>query len=57
MKAKTILSLYNGEYTFIERPASKDSIYTDNLSKSISIEDKLEKLVDKETFYLITKAL
>ena len=57
MKAKAILSLYNGEYTFIERPASKDSRYTDNLSKCISIEDKLEKLVDKETFALITKAL
>ena len=37
MKAKTILSLYNGEYTFIERPVSKDSRYTDNLSKCISI--------------------
>ena len=57
MKAKTILSLYNGEYTFIERPASKDSRYTDNLSKCIYIEDKLEKLVDTETFDLITKAL
>ncbi len=57
MKAKTILSLYNGEYTFIERPISKDSRYTDNLSKCISIEDKLEKLVDTETFDLITKAL
>ncbi len=57
MKAKTILSLYNGEYTFIERPVTKDSRYTDNLSKCISIEDKLEKIVDKETFDLITKAL
>ncbi len=57
MKAKTILSLYNGEYTFIERPISKDSRYTDILSKCISIEDKLEKLVDKETFDLIPKAL
>lgn len=57
MKAKTILSLYNGEYTFIERPVTKDSRYTDNLSKCISIEDKLEKLVDTETFDLITKAL
>lgn len=57
MKAKTILSLYNGDYTFIERPISKDSRYTDNLSKCISIEDNLEKLVNKETFDLITKAL
>lgn len=38
-------------------PFTKDSRYTDNLSKCISIEDKLEKLVDKETFDLITKAL
>lgn len=57
MKAKTILSLYNGEYTFIERPVTKNSRYTDNLSKCISIEDKLEKVVDTETFDLITKAL
>lgn len=57
MKAKTILSLYNGEYTFIERPVTKDSRYTDNLSKCISIEDKLEKIVDKETFALIDKTL
>lgn len=57
MKAKTILSLYNGDYTFIERPTSKDRRYTENLSKCISIEDKLEKLVDTETFDLITKAL
>jgi len=57
MEAKTILSLYNGEYTFIERPISKDSRYTDILSKCISIEDKLEKIVDKETFDLITKSL
>ncbi len=48
MKAKTILSLYNGEYTFIERPISKDSRYTDILSKCIFIEDKLEKSVDIE---------
>lgn len=57
MKAKTILSLFNGEYTFIERPCTKDSRYTENLSKCISIEDKLEKLVDTETFDLINKAL
>ncbi len=57
MKAETILSLYNGEYTFIERPTSKDSRYTKNISKCISIEDKLEKLVNTETFDLITKAL
>ena len=57
MKPKTILSLYNGEYTFIERPVTKDGRYTDNLSKCISIEDKLEKIFDKETFDLITKAL
>jgi len=57
MKAKTILSLYNGEYTFIERPISKDSRYTDILSKCIFIEDNFKKLVDTETFDLITKAL
>lgn len=31
MKPKTILSLYNGDYTFIERPSPKDKKYTDNL--------------------------
>lgn len=57
MDSKTILSLYNGEYTFIERPTSKNKKYTDNLSKCIAIEEKLEKLVDEETFSLIEKAL
>ena len=38
MNTKTILSLYNGEYTCVEKPASKDKRYTDNLSKCISIE-------------------
>ncbi len=56
MKAKTILFLYNRDYTFIEQPTSKNNRYADNLSKCISIEDKFEKLVYKETFDLITKA-
>ena len=37
MNSKTILSLYNGDYSCIERPTSKDKRYTENLSKCISI--------------------
>lgn len=57
MKPKTILSLYNGDYTFIERPSPKDKKYTDNLSKCISVEDQLKKLLDTENFSLVEKAL
>lgn len=57
MKPKTILSLYNGDYTFIERPSPKDKKYSDNLSKCISVEDKLKKILDTENFSLVEKAL
>ncbi len=53
MKAKTILSIME---IYLYRK-TKDNRYTDNLSKCISIENKFEKLVDKQTFDLITKAL
>ena len=53
MNAKTILSLYNGEYTCVEKTASKDKRYTNNLSKCISIEEKLEKILDAETYLLV----
>ena len=57
MNAKTILSLYNGEYTCVEKTASKDKRYTDNLSKCISIEEKLEKILDAETYSLVEKLI
>lgn len=57
MKAKTILSLYNGEYTCIEKPIPKDSKYTKMLSKCTNLQEKLAQLVDKETFALIDKTL
>lgn len=57
MKTKIILSLYNGDYTFIERASPKDKKYTDNLSKCISIEDELKKLLDTEKFSLVEKVL
>lgn len=57
MKSKTILSLYNGDYTYIERPAPKDKQYTENLSKCIAVQENLAKLVDKEIFSLIEKTL
>ena len=57
MNAKIILSLYNEKYTFIEKLASKDKRYTDNLSKCISIEEKLEKILDVETYSLVEKLI
>lgn len=57
MEPNTILSLFNGDYTFIERPAPKNKRYADTLSKVISTEEKLEKLVEPETFTLIEKLL
>lgn len=57
MKPKTILSLCNGDYTFIERPFPKDKQYTDNLSKCILVEEQLKKLLNTENFSLVEKAL
>lgn len=57
MKAKTILSLYNGEYTFIGQKPSDDERYSKNLSKCISLENQLEKLVTDDIYSLITEAL
>lgn len=52
-----LVSLFNGDYTFIERPAPKNKQYTDTLSKVISAEEKLEKIVESETFTLVEKLL
>lgn len=57
MNSKSILSLYNGEYTCIEKPIPKDSKYTKTLSKCTNLQEKLAQLVDKETFALIDKTL
>lgn len=57
MNAKTIKSLYNGEYTCIERPIPKDSKYNKTLSKCTNLQEKLTHLVDKETFSLINNVL
>lgn len=57
MNAKTILSLYNGDYTCIERHIPKDSTYVKVLSKCTNLQEKLAQLVDKETFSLIDKSL
>ena len=57
MKAKTILSLYNGEYTFIGQKPSDDEKYSKSLSKCISLENQLEKLVTADIYSLITEAL
>ena len=57
MKPKTILSLYNGDYTFIERDSPPDERQSKNLSKCVEVENKLKELVDKNTFDLIMKAM
>lgn len=53
MNSKTILSLYNGDYFFIEKPIPKNSKYTKALSKCTNLQEKLAQLLDKETFSLI----
>ena len=50
MNSKTILSLYNGDYSCIERPITKDSKYAKSLSKYTDLQEKLAQLVDKKTF-------
>ncbi len=57
MNSKTILSLYNGDYSCIERAIPKDSKYAKALSKCTDLQEKLAQLVDKETFSLIEKVL
>ena len=39
MSTKTILSLCNGEYNFMERPMNNDSKYKEHLSKCVSFEE------------------
>lgn len=41
----------------MERPISKDSEYKEHLSKCVSFEDELQKLVDEFTFSIIEKAM
>lgn len=57
MNAKTILSLYNVDYTCIERHIPKDSTYVKVLLKCTNLQEKLAQLVDKEIFSLIDKTL
>ena len=57
MSTKTILSLCNGEYNFMEQPISKNSEYKEHLSKCVSFEGELQKLVDGSTFSIIEKAM
>lgn len=57
MKVKTFLSIYYGDYSCIERPTSKDKQYTDNLSKCISIEENLDKILKPDTYSLVKKLL
>ena len=57
MNAKTIKSLYNGDYTCIEKPVLENSKYSRTLSKCISLQEELLHLVDKKTFSLIDNVL
>ena len=57
MKAKKIVELYNGDYTYIERKPPEDKRYHDNMSKCLALQEKLATLVDKEIFDLIEKQL
>lgn len=53
MNSKDILSLYNGDYSYIEGPAPKYKQYTENLSKCIAVQESLSKLVDRVVFYIL----
>ena len=55
MAANTILSLCNGNYSFVERP--NNSRYKEQLSKYLSIEEKLKEILDKETFSIFEEAI
>jgi hypothetical protein len=57
MNTKTIKSLYNGDYTCIEKPILKNSKYSNTLSKCTSLQEELTHFVDKETFSLIDNVL
>ena len=50
MNVKTIKSLYNGDYTCIEKPIVENSKYSKALSKCTSLQEELRRSVDKETF-------
>lgn len=45
MSTKTILSLCNGEYNFMEQPISKNSEYKEHLSKCVSFEELVKNSV------------
>ena len=57
MNNKTIKSLYNGDYTCIEKPILENSKYSKTLSKCTSLQEELTHLVDKESFSLIDNVL
>lgn len=52
MNSKSILALYNGEYTCIKRPIPKDSKYSKTLSKCTNLQEKLAQLVDNKLLLL-----
>lgn len=57
MKPKTILSLYNGDYSFIEKDSPVDERHSKNFDKCSEIENLLKNTLDKESFDLFVKAM
>ena len=57
MKPSQILSLYNGECSFVDNSMPDSHRYHKVVSKSSDLQDKLKRLVDKDVFDLIDKEL
>ena len=57
MKPSQILSLYNGEYSFVDNPMPNSHRYHKVISKSAALQEKLKTLVDNDIFDLIDKEL
>ena len=57
MKPSQILSLYNGEYSFVDNSMPDSHRYHKVVSKSAALQERLKSLVDKDIFDLIDKEL
>lgn len=55
MKPSQILSLYNGEYSFVDNSMPNSHWYRKVVTKSSALQEKLKTLVDKNIFDLIDK--
>ena len=57
MKPSQILSLYNGEYSFVDNSRPNSHRYHKVVSKSSALQAELKSLVDKNIYDLIDKEL